>query len=150
MIVGNIKDYKRYLPVNGNFAEAFSLLLGLNEETPTGKLVEREGFRISVMEMERRDLDKNGNPRAFEAHRDYLDIHFVISGEEGMGYADVDRLSVIREYDESADYLLLSGECDKLVLRKGDFCITFPEDAHIPGMCAGGEGLKKAVVKIKL
>ena len=150
MIVGNIKDAKRYLSVNENFGEAFEILASLTSDTPTGKLVERDGFRINVMENVRADLDKNGNPRVFEAHRAYLDIHFVIEGEEGMGYADISRLNVTKEYDETADYLLLSGDYDKLILKKGDFCITFPEDAHIPTMCAGGDKLKKAVVKIRV
>ena len=149
MIVGNIRDAKRYFSVNRDFAEAFEILATLTPDTPTGKLVEREGFRVNVMENERTDLDKNGNPRVFEAHRAYLDIHFVIDGEEGMGYADLSRLTVTKEYDEAGDYLLLSGAYDKLILKKGDFCVTFPEDAHIPAMCAGGAGLKKAVVKIK-
>ena len=73
-----------------------------------------------------------------------------ILGEEGMGYSDVSKLTVTKEYDESADYLLLSGAYDKLIMKVGDFCVTFPEDAHIPAMTAGGEGLKKAVVKIRL
>ena len=150
MIIGNIKDAKRYFSVNPDFEEAFGMLCELTPSTPCGKLTEREGFRISVMENERRDFDKNGNPRAFEARRDYLDIHYVIEGEEGMGYADVARLTITKEYDEAADYLLLSGAYDKLILKPGDFCITFPEDAHIPAMTAGGAGLKKAVVKIKL
>lgn len=150
MITGNIKDAKRYYPVVEGFREAFEILASLTPDVPCGVVTERDGFRISVMENVRADLDKNGNPRVFEAHRNYLDIHFVISGEEGMGYADISKLTVTKEYDESGDYLLLSGDYDKLILKPGDFCITFPEDAHIPAMTAGGEGLKKAVVKIRL
>ena len=150
MITGNIKDAKRYYSVAEGFREAFEMLASLTPETPSGVVTERDGFRISVMEPVRSDFDKNGNPRVFEAHRNYLDIHFVISGEEGMGYSDISKLSVTKEYDEGGDYLLLSGDYDKLILKPGDFCITFPEDAHIPVMTAGGAGLKKAVVKIRL
>ena len=44
-----------------------------------------------------------------------------------------------------------SGSYQKVVLRKGDFCIVFPEDAHIPMMVGDtGDRLMKAVAKVKL
>ena len=149
MIVGNIKDAKRYFSVNNVFAEVFKLLENLRADTPTGS-IEREDFRVNVMECEPSDLTVDGSAKPFEAHRAYIDIHYVIAGKEGIGYAEVERLEPITEYDESADYLLLLGEYNKIKLGRGDFCVVYPEDAHIPCMYAGSDKLKKAVVKIKL
>jgi YhcH/YjgK/YiaL family protein len=86
-----------------------------------------------------------------EAHKKYIDIHYCISGSEGIGYNDVPRLTPTTEYDEENDYLLLSGEYQKVVLHEGDFCIVFPEDAHIPMMKGDADGmLLKAVAKVKI
>lgn len=49
------------------------------------------------------------------------------------------------------DYILLKGGMDKLLLKEGEFCIVFPEDAHLPGgFGRTTDKLKKAIVKIKL
>ena len=148
MIIGNIKDAKRYYSVNENFAATFEFLSSLDKDSVG--VFEFDGFKANVFEQSGADLEKDGSARAFEAHRKYLDIHYVISGKEGMGYSDIDKLTALAEYNEEGDYILLSGELNKIVMNEGDFCIVFPEDAHIPAMSAGDTPFKKAVVKIKI
>ena len=148
MIVGKISDAKKYYSVNEIFPDAFEFLKTLGEGSVGS--YDFEKFRVNVFRAEGFDVAKDGSARLFEAHREYLDIHYVISGSEGMGYADIDRLSVVDEYNAKDDYLTLSGEVNKLILNPGEFCITFPEDAHMPSMTGHGDGFIKAVVKIKL
>jgi YhcH/YjgK/YiaL family protein len=149
MIVANIKDAKRYYSVNPHFKEIFEFLRTLNASSTEG--TEREAWRAGISVCEKRDFDESGELRPAEAHRAYLDIHYVISGSEGMGYADVDTLEPITEYDAEGDYLLLSGDVSVVTLREGEFCIVFPEDAHVPALTTKyGDGLKKSVVKVKL
>ncbi len=148
MIVGNIKNAERYYSINENFKAAFEFLKTL-DKTSSGSY-EFEGFRGGISEPKTSDFDENGNDTLFEAHKKYLDIHYVIEGSEGIGYAHIDTLSPTTEYNEEDDYILLSGRKDKVILNKGDFCIVFPEDAHAPAMCGTESYLKKTVVKIKL
>ena len=150
MIIVNIKDAKRYEPLCKEFKEAFEFLKTLNKDTPVGKF-ECDGFRGSVATFVTADTTKSGTKKPLEAHREYLDIHYCIEGSEGIGYADVQRLTPTTEYDKENDYFLLSGEYQKVILRPGDFCIVFPEDAHIP-MMAGADGDKvlKAVAKVRV
>ena len=152
MIVANIKDCERYYCVNPHFPEAFEFLKKLLEGKCT-EGISREGFRIGVPKdySECFDTNKDGSKRQFEAHRDYLDIHFCIDGAESIIYKDVAKLTPVTEYDSENDYLMLDGEGDRITLRRGDFCIVFPEDAHIPQM-SGDENKKvlKTVVKIKV
>ena len=148
MIIGNIKDAKRYYSLNGNFGAAFEFLSSLDKDSDG--LFQFDGFKVSVFEQNGADFEKDGSARAFEAHRQYLDIHYVISGSEGMGYSDIDKLTALAEYNADDDYILLSGEVNKIVMKEGDFCIVFPEDAHVPAMSAGSAPFKKAVVKIKV
>ncbi len=150
MITANIKNAERYFGVNPNFESAFNFLKTLNKDSASGDF-EFENFSGGISVLQKSDTSDDGGKRMLEAHRDYLDIHYVIEGCELMGYANADSLKAETEYNKEDDYLLLSGDMNKFVMHEGDFCIVFPEDAHLPGMCAkDSEHLKKAVIKIKL
>ncbi len=89
----------------------------------------------------------------FEAHRHYLDIQYVISGEESVQVAKTEELEVLEEYNEKKDIVFLKDPtgCSSLLLRTGDYGIFFPEEAHKPKCSAGSaQRIKKAVVKILL
>lgn len=150
MIVDNIKYADKYFGIDERFEKIFAVLASLSKDTPLG-WQEYDGFKIGVSECETFDKDKDGKDRYAEAHRKFADIHYVISGNEGIGYANTDTLEAVTEYDEQNDYLLLSGDTVRFHLRTGDFCVVFPEDAHIPQMTSGADKhLKKAVVKFKI
>lgn len=144
MIVANIKDAKRYYKINSNFEKAFEYLKTLNKDCAEGK-TEFDGFSVNVFTTSPADAQD----KILEAHRDYLDIHYVISGSEAIGYADIDTLEVKTEYDKEGDGLLLKGDMYNVYLQEGDFCVVFPEDAHAPCLKAYNDKFKKAVVKIK-
>ncbi len=150
MIIATIKNAERYYNLNHNFKDAFQFLKTLSEDSPEGGFA-FEGFRGHVASLNTCDTAQDGKLKTAEAHKAYLDIHYVISGAEAIGYADTDALSPITEYLPDEDYQLFTGSVQKVHLHKGDFCIVFPEDAHVPAMCAEKESkLKKAVVKIRL
>ena len=150
MIVDNINLAHRYFGIDPRLEKIFSALEDLNENSPIGSR-EYDGFRIGISECDTFDKNSEGCARPFEAHREYADIHYVISGDEGMGYANVEDLTSVCDYNSEQDYQLLSGEASLVHLRKGDFCLVFPEDAHIPQMRAGeSKHIKKAVVKFKI
>lgn len=149
MITGNINEAEKYYCVNKHFKEAFDVL-----KTFTLKSCENyksSNISINVSEVVTCDLSKEGNPRVSEAHRKYLDIHYIIDGTEAIGYANIRDLKSVTEYKSEGDYQLFEGKVNKIRLNKGDFCITFPEDAHIPFMNAEKEtNVKRCVVKIEL
>lgn len=149
MIVANIKDAKRYYGINPNFEKSFEFLKTLTETSDIGP-AEGDGFKANVSVTETSDYTSDGEPKSLEVHREYLDIHYCIEGSEAIGYAHIDSLEPVAEYDVQNDYMLLKGDMNKVILGKGDFCIVFPEDAHSPAMSAGEyKNVKKAVVKIK-
>ena len=152
MIVANIKDAKRYYSLNENFKTVFDFLETLTQTNlPEG--ISGDGYKVNLSGKyaDTFDLTPNGEPRPFEAHVKYIDIHYCIDGSEAIGYNDISRLTAITDYNEQDDYLLLSGEMSKVILLPGDFCIVFPEDAHIPCL-SPSENCKvlKAVAKIKV
>ena len=87
---------------------------------------------------------------AWEAHRRYIDLQYVIQGVEGIGYANIHELKQ-GEYDVKKDFLPLHGDGDLVTLHSGSFVLLMPEDAHMPGMAIGASTLvKKIVIKISI
>ena len=87
----------------------------------------------------------------FEAHKNYLDIHIMLEGSEGVEIAPPEKLT---EFDrvEANDFYAYRGEGDyKLVLSPGDFLVVFPGDAHrIKMQVDGPQRVTKAVFKIRI
>ena len=91
----------------------------------------------------------------FEAHRKYLDIHVPLAGEERMDIADTASLSL----DEAAskpenDFYAYSDrdpEHQRVILKRGDFLVAFPADAHrVKGQVSGASEVRKVVFKIRI
>lgn len=92
--------------------------------------------------------------KKFEAHRKYIDLQYLMAGEEIVHVADVSRLVVAEEYDDARDVAFFNDPAsyESIVLRAGLFAVFYPDDAHRPGMMADGSPstVKKVVVKIPL
>ncbi len=85
----------------------------------------------------------------FEAHRRYIDIHFMISGEEIVEVADVNTMSVTKDYDDTSDALLGMAAGKQYVLKEGQYMVLLPQEAHMPGISRGiNRQVKKAVFKV--
>jgi biofilm protein TabA len=85
----------------------------------------------------------------FEAHRRFIDIQYIASGEEIMYYAELEQLTP-GEYHADKDYMDLDGAGLALTVRAGDFVIFFPQDAHLSSRCtgAGPRPVRKVVIKV--
>ena len=143
MITGNIKDCEKYCGISGALGRALDFLKTVEYGAKTSD------FTVNFAEIFTFDEDAKGNKKLFEAHRKYIDIHYIIAGTEQFGYANIATLTPVTEYNAVDDYILLDGEVNRITLNKGDFIIVFPEDAHIPAMkYKDGQKVKRAVVKI--
>jgi len=95
----------------------------------------------------------NTKPKAqgvWEAHRKYIDVQYVVTGAELMGYVNLNALAA-GPYDTDKDYLLLKGEGNFLHMPAGTFIILTPQDAHIPGVAVDApEPVRKVVVKVAI
>ena len=143
MITGNINNCERYYGLNVGIKNGLELL-------KTVKFGEnKSNLTVNFSETETSDEDGAGNKKLFEAHRKYIDLHYILEGTEQFGYAKIDTLTPVTEYNEADDCILLRGEASRITLNKGDFVIAFPEDAHIPALkYKNSEKVKRAVVKI--
>ena len=93
-----------------------------------------------------------GGDWVFEGHRKYLDIQYVVSGEEVIGWAFIDRAAVTMPYDAAKDAWLgtiPAGEITPIRLAAGQLAVLYPTDAHAPKRAAGiPMAVKKIVVKV--
>lgn len=85
----------------------------------------------------------------FEAHRLYLDIHLMLSGQERVEIASPSGLT---QFDHQGDFYAYRGEGEhSLILSPGSFLVVFPDDAHKIKMRVDGPAtVSKAVFKVKL
>ena len=90
--------------------------------------------------------------RCPERHNDYLDIQYIVSGVERMGYVPYTGKESVQEDPEGKDvtfYQDLEGETF-IDVAPGCYCIFFSSDIHRPGCAAGGPcAVRKVVVKVK-
>ena len=88
----------------------------------------------------------------FEVHRDYADIHCVVSGEEMMGIAPYSSTTVNKPYDAAKDIGFYTSPNGKYYRADAStLFIMFPdEDAHCGNIEVNRPGpLKKVVVKVR-
>lgn len=87
-----------------------------------------------------------------ESHARYIDIQYMASGREVIGYAPLAGNNPVAEnLFESRDIQFFTTVADEtdLVLGVGAYAVFYPTDIHRPG-CAAGEpaNVRKVVVKI--
>ena len=93
---------------------------------------------------------KDYDSTQWESHRGYVDLHYVISGEEKIGVYPITKLTVTKPYDASKDIANYSGEGKTYSAVPGTFFLFFPSDAHRPGITTGDKKAdKKIVIKIR-
>jgi len=148
MITDRLTSAHLYKLLGAGIQRAFEYLLQTDlQSLPVGRY-ELDGKNLYVMSQEYTSkLPEQGK---WEAHRRYIDIQYIISGTERIGYSHLSRL-VQGDYNPEKDFLALTGVGDFLTLSAGDFMLLFPEDAHMPGMAVSDPvPVKKVVVKIAI
>lgn len=147
MILDTLENSGLYESINPLFRKAFAYL----KETDffaleNGKyFVEGEALFAIVQEYE----TKSDADAKLEAHKKYIDVQYVVSGEELIGLSSLQGQAPCKEYDAENDYALYDEPCSFIKLSKGQFAILFPQDLHKPGIkISTPEKVKKVVMKV--
>lgn len=88
--------------------------------------------------------------KQLEVHQKWADIHIPISNDEYIGWAPLGSLRNLTEpYDDEKDIAFYGDSAQAVVnVRKKQFAIFFPEDAHAPNIGVGNH--RKLCIKIRL
>jgi len=94
---------------------------------------------------------KSPDTTLWESHRNYEDIHYVISGKEQLGIIPLTQAKVLQPYDSAKDLAHYTAKGKYYVATPGTFYIVTTEEAHRPGLKANGyDGdVKKLYIKIR-
>lgn len=88
-----------------------------------------------------------------EAHRKYIDLQYLISGEEYFYIHNTGECTLVKDETPEQDFLFLNcNEPDvKVKVKAGMFVMLFPQDAHLPCVStAGSTPVEKLVFKIPM
>ena len=142
MIICPWKELHRYAAILPGVEEAVKLVDSLTDLTPATYPLS-DGNKVLIQQ----GTTKSAEGALAEAHRQYLDIQYIIEGQETVGWAPVENLCLEGEFDTTKDKGKYSGTFDFVTVRAGYCYIVFPEDGHMPGVHLDTPAnFKKAVV----
>ena len=147
---GDLKNWKSIPDLKG-FEAAFEFLDKKTlADVPVGKhaIVGDEVYAL-VQKLPSRSADT----AQFESHRKYIDVHYVVSGQETSGFSPAENLKLAVPYDESKDVMLYAvpQQYTKVEVRAGHFVVYHPGQAHLPNChLQGPHELHKVVIKVHI
>lgn len=116
---------------------------------PLGRNEINDDMYAQVLEYETQDL----NDVFFETHKNYLDLHFIVSGEEIIQLCDSKSLTKT-EYNEIRDLQFYedTNQFNEIMLATNDYLFIQEYEAHrTNGYVDQTSGpVKKIVIKIKI
>jgi YhcH/YjgK/YiaL family protein len=149
MIVDRLEHYRCY-PFGKAWQLAFDFLRSLSADAEEKKYhLQGDDLFAIVMSYETRSPETS----ELEAHRKYLDIQAVLTGEEVIGWHQADALQIDKPYDAGKDVELYKHPAQGMLrvdLFPGNFMALFPHDAHMPSLMIQQAPVftKKVVVKV--
>ena len=94
------------------------------------------------------------NENGYEAHRDYIDIQYLIRGTEKVCCLPLEYPKETKKYKAETDAAFYKENGvmpQELLLGNGYFAIFFPQDGHKPCLSVKESiGVKKVVIKVKI
>ncbi len=152
MVFDNLKNCELYYGMHPRFREAFDFIKkAIAKNIEVGKYeIDGKNLWASVQEY----TSKLETEAKAEAHKNYIDIQFIVSGVEIIEGFDISKATPKSEYNDVKDVMFYEDNANagKGVLHDNEYGIFFPHDVHKPGICLNGnqDTVKKIVVKVKI
>lgn len=148
MIYDIFENRQQYYPCHKAFPMAFEFIAeAVKRDLAPGKY-EIDGSNVFAIVQEYTTKPKG---EEFEAHRQYIDIQYIVSGQESMECAELKNCQVVTPYDAQKDCAMhiCTGVSAQMEFDAGTFAVFFPRDAHKPGFMLNMPGtVKKIIVKV--
>lgn len=160
-IFGKLSDVESQLDMQ-KFLEALKYLKKVISE---GSLENKRLLSLDLNSFERIELNTNNfaleqvyntkdrNDCFFESHKKYIDVQFILEGEEIIEVDNIKNLEVNFIYDMDMDLIKYNDSKFSSIIKlgKGDLAIFFPEDAHMPCVkIRESKKVVKTVVKVQI
>ncbi len=136
-------------PLEERIKEAIAYIEQLNfNDYEKGKHIVNEDFYFLIQEYVAKDTEA----ARFEAHKNYVDIQYIVEGKEAMEVAPLDKMEVMNPYNPEKDvehYVSIPDAC-KMVIAAGGYAVFYPNDAHKPCIKVNDNIVKKIVGKVRV
>ena len=109
---------------------------------------EIDGERLFILLQSYETKPENDTP---EAHRKYIDIQYLLSGQEQMGVGPLEEMTEEVEARPEGDIWFYHGPLSTILLSGHRFTALWPGDAHAPGIAVDRKPApcRKCVVKVR-
>lgn len=146
MILDSLANADRYSTLYPLFARAFAYLRSTDLAALDSGRFNIDGDNLIAIFS--KGQGKERNSAKLECHRRYIDIQYIISGNDEMGWKPLrDCKQPVSDFNTEKDIQFFNDAPETWVLAPtGAFCLFFPEDAHAP-LVSSGE-IHKVVMKI--
>ena len=152
MIFDTIENAKTYKGLNARIDRALEEAAKYTPENYTVGRIEIEGENL-FLNLSSYVTHPKSEALA-EAHRQYIDVMYMVEGEEIIYVKPTDKLqNVTKEYDPAVEALLgdLDEDATPIHLQAGSFVVLFPQDAHSPACCVDAPAaVKKIIGKVRI
>lgn len=143
-------DFYRGLGIGSRYAKAVEFLKNtdLKKIEPGKYQIDGDDVFANVVEYTTIPWEE----ATFEAHEEYTDIQYMITGSEIMTYAPVKQLNMTVPYDAQKDCMLFDNANPglRMEVQADSFVIFNPWDGHKPKAADGEPApIKKVIIKIK-
>lgn len=126
MIICPWKDISRYEAVIPGLKEAVKTINAHDPQVFGTYSLSNGRFSVGI--------HKSHSPEGAkaEAHQKFLDIQYVINGQDVVGWAPLDSLTPAGKFDTEGDIGFYNGPVEMIRIPAGYCYVVFPEDAHMP------------------
>ena len=148
MIYDKIDNWEIYAGISDDIRVGLEFLSQIKPDIEKGVHELTPRVKAIVSEYTTKEINENG----YEAHRDYIDIQYLISGSEKICCLPLECLKETKPYRAEIDaafYEEAGVNPQEMVIGNGYFAVFYPHDGHMPGLCADALiPVKKVVVKV--
>ena len=150
MIYDKIDNLETYANISEDIRLGLEWLRDVNPDI--AKWVYKLSPRVKaiVSEYTTKEVNENG----YEAHREYIDIQYLLKGFEKICCLPLEYLKETKAYRAEIDAAFYEGanvQTQEMVIGNGYFAVFFPQDGHMPCLCVETSlEVKKVVVKVKI
>lgn len=146
MVVDHLRNADVYRNLGPGIASALDFLKNTDfTKAAAGRHQLEDGLYAVVQHYETGPQEE----KRWEAHRQYIDIQYVVAGTEQIGCVDINSLEPVSDYSPEKDEVLLEGKGSFTLMPRGTFMILLPHEAHMPRVSADSKcEVHKVVVKV--
>ena len=131
MIYDKLDNLETYAPISERLAKGLQLLRTTDFSAMEDGKYEVDGKSLFFMLQSYDSKPVNDRP---EAHRKYIDIQYLLKGEEYIGVAPLSEMAEEVSANPDGDIWFYHGPVTNVKIGNGKFAVLFPQDAHAPGI----------------